>query len=264
MSRGQGKRLELARAILAEPKFVYLDQPTAGLDDDLANGLLASLLRGPWHDTTVIYATDKPDEKDAADEIWVMAGGEVVEVMRNLTPRAANPARERKGHHAQEDRSVAGCSQGLDRAEFSTSSRRSLMSLGVAKVAVVACVLFACRDVLTIVGDYTGCQPGISTTNARTAATTLIAALSAGALLSIFTSLFIVKRSIVAASRKCRNYFSTVMSPKPSRPAFDEVDQDYQSKLTWDQRRIDELLARSTSEYAGCGYIAAHDRRASF
>ncbi|MDH6285778.1 ATP-binding cassette domain-containing protein [Rhodococcus opacus] len=241
VSRGQGKRLELARAILAEPKFVYLDQPTAGLDDDLANGLLASLLRGPWHDTTVIYATDKPDEKDAADEIWVVAGGEVVEVMRNLTPRAANPARERKRYLAQEDRSVAGSSQGVDRAEFSTSSRRSLMSLGVAKVAVVACVLFACRDVLTIVGDYTAAS-GISTTNARTAATTLIAALSAGALLSIFTSLFIVKRSIVAASRNCRNYFSTVMSPKPSRPAFDEVDQDYQSKLTWDQRRIDELL----------------------
>ncbi|MEN0137599.1 MAG: ABC transporter ATP-binding protein/permease [Rhodococcus sp. (in: high G+C Gram-positive bacteria)] len=241
VSRGQGKRLELARALLAEPEFVYLDQPTAGLDDDLASGLLASLLRGPWHGTTVVYATDKPDEKDAADEIWVMAGGEVVEVIRNLTPRAANPGHDRTNRLVREDRSIPRHPQAVDRPEFATSSRRSLMSLGIAKVAVVACVLFACRDVLTIVGDYIAAS-GISTTNARTAAIALIAALSAGAFLSMFTSLFIVKRSIMAATLKCQSYFSAVMSPKPSRSAFDESDSDYQGKLTWDQRRIDELL----------------------
>ncbi|MFC9552928.1 ATP-binding cassette domain-containing protein [Rhodococcus sp. NPDC056960] len=248
VSRGQGKRLELARAILAEPTFVYLDQPTAGLDDDLASGLLASLLRGPWRDTTVIYATDKPDEIDAADEIWVVAGGEVVEVIRNLAPRAANTVHDGKNRLAREDRSRRP--QAMDRPEFANSSRRSLINLGVAKVAVVACVLFACRDVLTIVGDYIAAS-GISTTNARTAAIALIAALSAGALLSMFTSLLIVKRSIMAASVKCLRYFTAVTSPKPSRSAFDEADQDYpnyqdyqdyQGKLTWDQRRIDEVL----------------------
>ncbi|MDT2009060.1 ATP-binding cassette domain-containing protein [Rhodococcus opacus] len=241
VSRGQGKRLELARAILAEPMFVYLDQPTAGLDDDLARGLLASLLRGPWHDTTVIYATDKPDEKDAADEIWVVAGGEVVEVIQNHTPRAANPVQDHQKRRAPEDRSISRQPQGIDRPELSTSSRRSLMSLGITRVAVIACVLFACRDLLTIAGDYIAAS-GISTTNARTAAITLIAVLSAGAILSIFTALLIVKRSIMAASQKCQSYFSTAMNPKLSRSASVEVNQDYQSKLTWDQRRIDEVL----------------------
>ncbi|MCQ4120655.1 ATP-binding cassette domain-containing protein [Rhodococcus tibetensis] len=241
VSRGQGKRLELARAILAEPTCVVIDQPTSGLDGDLARGLLCSLLRGPWRDTTVVYATDKPDERDSAQEIWVVADGAVVEVIRNLTTRSDFlPDTARRG--TPEERLLPlQLPHGTDVDKPRTQPGRSLISFGIAKVALVACVLFACREVLTIVGDYLAAS-GLSSANARKSSIILVSVLSAGALLSISGALLTVQHSIRAASRQCVNYLSTIMSPTLDGSTFVRVNRDSQSKLTWDQRRVDEVL----------------------
>jgi ABC-type transport system involved in cytochrome bd biosynthesis fused ATPase/permease subunit len=241
VSRGQGKRLELARALLAEPACVLIDQPTSGLDDDLGRGLLSSLLRGPWSDTTVVYATDKPDEIDSAEEIWVVADGAVVEVILDLTTRS-DLLPESSGWRTPDERSLPRHpSRRTDVTEDRTPSRRSLIRFGIAKVALVACVLFVCREVLTIVGDYVAAS-GLSTANVAESSMILVCVVSAGALLSISGALLTVRRSIGAASRQCVRYFSTIMSPTFDGEAVDQVNQDSQSKLTWDQRRVDEVL----------------------
>ncbi|MHA4850926.1 ATP-binding cassette domain-containing protein [Rhodococcus sp. MSC1_016] len=241
VSRGQGKRLELARALLAEPACVLIDQPTSGLDDDLGRGLLSSLLRGPWSDTTVVYATDKPDEIDSAEEIWVVADGAVVEVIRDLTTQS-NLLPESSGWRTPDERPLPRHpSRRTDVAEVRTPSRRSLIRFGIARIAFVACVLFVCREVLTIIGDYVAAS-GLSTANVGASSMILVCVVAAGALLSISGALLTVRRGIGAASRQCVRYFSSIMSPTLDGSAVDQVNQDSQSKLTWDQRRVDEVL----------------------
>jgi ABC-type transport system involved in cytochrome bd biosynthesis fused ATPase/permease subunit len=243
ISRGQGKRLEIARAILAEPSCIFIDQPTSGLNDDLAHGLLSSLLRGRWQNATVVFATDKQDEMDAAQEIWVVADGAVVEVKPNLTAPRLDPFQEttRPGSTSEERTLPRQSTDGEDPSECRRSLRRSVINLGLAKVALVALGLFVCREVLTIVGEYITAS-GLSTSNARTSMVTLVCILSVGAVLSISGALLVVQSSIRAASRQCISYFTNIMSPTLDRSISAEVNKDSQSKLTWDQRRVDEVF----------------------
>lgn len=243
ISRGQGKRLEIARAILAEPSCIFIDQPTSGLNDDLAHGLLSSLLRGRWQDATVVFATDKQDEMDAAQEIWVVADGAVVEVKPNPAAPRLDPFHETTGPGSTSDERTLS-RQSTDSAgpsECRRRSSRSVINLGLAKIALVALALFVCREVLTIVGDYLTAS-GLSTSNARASMMTLVCILSAGAVLSISGALLLVQSSIRAATRQCISYFTNIMSPALDRSTSAEVNQDSQSKLTWDQRRVDEVF----------------------
>ena len=243
ISRGQGKRLEIARAILAEPSCIFIDQPTSGLNDDLAHGLLSSLLRGPWQDATVVFATDKQDEIDAAQEIWVVADGAVVEVKPNLTVPRLDSFQEttRRGSTFEERTLSRQSTDGAGSSECRKPVRRSLMNSGLAKVVLVALALFLCREVLTIAGDYLTAS-GLSTSNARASMVALVCIFSVGAVLSISGALLVVQSSIRAASRQCVNYFTNIMSPTLDRSISAEVNQDSQSKLTWDQRRVDEVF----------------------
>lgn len=243
ISRGQGKRLEIARAILAEPSCIFIDQPTSGLNDDLAHGLLSSLLQGRWQDATVVFATDKHDEIDAAQEIWVVADGAVVEVKPNLTAPRLDPFREmtRRGSTSEERTLPRQSTDGAGPSECRKPLHRSMINFGLAKVALVALALFVGREVLTIVGDYLTAS-GLSTSNARASLMTLVCILSVGAVLSISGALLVVHSSIRAATRQCIRYFTNIMSPTLDRSISAEVNQDSQSKLTWDQRRVDEVF----------------------
>ena len=243
ISRGQGKRLEIARAMLAEPSSIFIDQPTSGLNDDLAHGLLSSLLRERWQDTTVVFATDKQDEIDAAQEIWVVAGGAIVEVKRNLTAPRPDPfqAATTPGDTAEERTPPRQSTDGAGPSECRRPLRRSVINLGLAKVVLVALALFVCREVLTIVGDYITAS-GLSTSNAWASMMTLVCILSVSAVLSISGTLLVVQSSIRAATRQCISYFTNIMSPTLDRSISAEVNQDSQSKLTWDQRRVDEVF----------------------
>ncbi|TDD63892.1 thiol reductant ABC exporter subunit CydC [Jiangella aurantiaca] len=78
VSGGQRQRLALARALLADPPVVLLDEPTEGLDPRTADDLMTDLLASTRGRTTVVV-THRLAGLDAVDEIVVMDAGRVVQ-----------------------------------------------------------------------------------------------------------------------------------------------------------------------------------------
>jgi ATP-binding cassette, subfamily C, bacterial CydC len=78
VSGGERQRLALARAFLADPALLILDEPTAHLDPPARRALTADLL----HATTgrsVLFITHELDGLDQVDQIVVLDQGRVVE-----------------------------------------------------------------------------------------------------------------------------------------------------------------------------------------
>jgi ABC-2 type transport system ATP-binding protein len=79
-SGGMIRRLEIARALLHEPRILFLDEPTAGLDPQTRNRMWdfirqASRERG----TTVFFTTHYMEEAEkAADEVAIVDRGKLI------------------------------------------------------------------------------------------------------------------------------------------------------------------------------------------
>ncbi|HEX5188567.1 MAG TPA: thiol reductant ABC exporter subunit CydC [Streptosporangiaceae bacterium] len=78
VSGGQRQRIALARALLADPAVLVLDEPTAHLDPDSRRALAADLLALTWG-RSVLLITHDLDGLDEVDEIIVLDGGRVAE-----------------------------------------------------------------------------------------------------------------------------------------------------------------------------------------
>jgi len=68
VSGGQARRLATARALLADPEVLILDEPTEGLDADLAEALMADLLDATAG-RTILLLTHRPEGLDRVDEV---------------------------------------------------------------------------------------------------------------------------------------------------------------------------------------------------
>jgi thiol reductant ABC exporter CydC subunit len=78
MSGGQRQRLALARALLADPAVMVLDEPTAHLDADSRRALTADILSATAGRATLLI-THELDGLDQVDEIVVLDRGRVAE-----------------------------------------------------------------------------------------------------------------------------------------------------------------------------------------
>jgi ATP-binding cassette subfamily C protein CydC len=78
LSGGQRQRLALARALLADPALLILDEPTAHLEPETRRALTADLLAVTAGRTTLLITHDL-DGLDQLDEIVVLEDGRVTE-----------------------------------------------------------------------------------------------------------------------------------------------------------------------------------------
>jgi thiol reductant ABC exporter CydC subunit len=78
LSGGERQRLALARALLADPALLILDEPTAHLDPDSRQALTADLLHAT-EGRAVLLITHEPDGLDQVDQIVVLNHGRVAE-----------------------------------------------------------------------------------------------------------------------------------------------------------------------------------------
>ena len=80
LSSGQMTRLTLAKAVLTEPKILFLDEPTASLDPDIANKIrqfLKDVRRS--RGLTVLYTSHKMYEmEEMSDRIIFLQRGKIV------------------------------------------------------------------------------------------------------------------------------------------------------------------------------------------
>ncbi len=86
LSGGNRRRVELARALLHEPRLVLMDEPTVGLDPATRRDLLEHVLRLRTETGIgVLWATHLIDEAEGADRVIVLHRGKV---LQEGTPQA--------------------------------------------------------------------------------------------------------------------------------------------------------------------------------
>ncbi|XVV09434.1 ATP-binding cassette domain-containing protein [Actinoplanes sp. CA-131856] len=74
MSGGQVRRFATARALLAEPGLLILDEPTEGLDVDVAEALMADLLEA-GRGRTVLVLTHRTEGLELVDQVLTLENG---------------------------------------------------------------------------------------------------------------------------------------------------------------------------------------------
>lgn len=79
LSRGEGQRLALARALVKAPSLVIADEPTAQLDPASAAEILSLLRDAARSDVAVLFSTHDEVEAAQADRVLVMERGVVRE-----------------------------------------------------------------------------------------------------------------------------------------------------------------------------------------
>jgi ABC-2 type transport system ATP-binding protein len=88
-SGGQRRRLELARALVSQPRVLFLDEPTVGLDPRIRHELL-DVIAALRAETTVLLTTHYLDEAERlCDRIAVMHEGRIVAMDAPAALRAA-------------------------------------------------------------------------------------------------------------------------------------------------------------------------------
>jgi len=81
LSGGMKRRVLIAKALSHEPRILFLDEPTAGVDVELRKDMWASIRRLQQSGVTIILTTHYIEEaEEMADRIGVIAKGELIVV----------------------------------------------------------------------------------------------------------------------------------------------------------------------------------------
>ncbi len=78
ISGGQAQRIAIARALLRPYELLLLDEPTASLDMDSEQQVLAALHNLSREQTTLMI-THRVEDLTQCDEIWVMKQGQIIQ-----------------------------------------------------------------------------------------------------------------------------------------------------------------------------------------
>jgi ABC-type multidrug transport system fused ATPase/permease subunit len=78
LSGGQRQRLAIARAILANPRIIILDEATSNLDTE-SEGFIQKSLSELMKDRTTIVIAHRLSTIRRADQILVIEGGQIAE-----------------------------------------------------------------------------------------------------------------------------------------------------------------------------------------
>jgi ABC-2 type transport system ATP-binding protein len=80
LSGGMRRKLEIVRALLHQPRVLFLDEPTTGLDPESRRSLWSYLERiQQTFGTTIFLTTHYLEEAESADSVCVLSGGRIIE-----------------------------------------------------------------------------------------------------------------------------------------------------------------------------------------
>jgi ABC-2 type transport system ATP-binding protein len=80
LSGGTRRKLEIVRALMHQPRVLFLDEPTAGLDPESRRDLWAYLRQTrSRHGVTIFLTTHYLEEAEAAETVCVLSKGRVIE-----------------------------------------------------------------------------------------------------------------------------------------------------------------------------------------
>jgi ABC-2 type transport system ATP-binding protein len=79
LSGGMKRRVMIAKALAHEPRILFLDEPTAGVDVELRRDMWVMIRRLRDDGVTIILTTHYIDEaEELADRVGVISGGEII------------------------------------------------------------------------------------------------------------------------------------------------------------------------------------------
>ena len=95
-SGGMKRRINLAIALMGSPQFLFLDEPTVGIDPQSRNYIFENIRDLQNHGLTVLYTTHYMEEADRlCNRVAVMDGGKIIamDTPRNLKAQIGDPDR---------------------------------------------------------------------------------------------------------------------------------------------------------------------------
>ncbi len=78
LSGGQRRRVELARALVTDPKVLFLDEATLGLDVEARRSFWKQVRGLTVSGRSIVFATHYMEEAEVADRIAMISGGKIV------------------------------------------------------------------------------------------------------------------------------------------------------------------------------------------